>query len=321
MDFTLETLTAAINEVPHLPTELRDSGLFAYGGVATTSIEVESDGYTLRLVQSKPRGGAPQSMGRKTRKTRTFKIPHFPQADEIFADEVQNVRAFGTQNQPDMLSTRIAEVLTQGANSHELTMEYHRWGALAGIVYDADGSVLYDFFEEFGVAQNTLDFVLDNAATEVRTKCSAALDSIGNELGGVAFRGADGWCGTEFFDALITHKTVKETWLATAKAADQAEAVPDTFSYGGILWHRSRARNGNTPMVPATKARIVPRGVPNLLLGRHAPANYNETVNTVGLPMYAKAIEKRNGTGYDLEMQGNTVHLLTRPRAVIEASI
>lgn len=321
MDFTLKTLTEAFNEVPHLPAELANSGLFSYQGVPTTHIDVESDGYSLKLVQSKPRGGPAQSIGRRTRKIRTFKIPHYPQSDELYADEVQDVRAFGSEDAPDMLDVRMAQILTQGAQNDDLTKEYQRWGALAGIVYDADGSELFNFFDEFGVSQNTYDMVLDNAATEVRVKCAALLDSISVELGGVPFAGADGFCGTEYFDALISHKTVKETWQATARAADQTGAMPDSFSFGGIVWRRSRARNGETPMVPADKARIVPRGVPGLLIGRYAPANYNETVNTIGLARYAKAIEKRNGTGWDVEMQSNFIHLCTRPRAIIEASI
>ena len=61
--------------------------------------------------------------------------------------------------------------------------------------------------------------------------------------------------------------------------------------------------------------------MPGLLIGRFAPAPYNETVNTIGLPIYAKALEKRNGTGWDLEMQSNPLHILTRPRAVIKGTL
>ena len=59
MDFSLETLTAAINELPHLPTQLGDSGLFEYDGVATLSIDIEKEGHTLSLVPTAARGAIP----------------------------------------------------------------------------------------------------------------------------------------------------------------------------------------------------------------------------------------------------------------------
>lgn len=321
MDFSLETLTAAINELPHLPTQLGDAGLFDYAGVATLTVDIEKQGHTLALVPTTARGAPAQAMGRKTRNLRTFRIPHLPLADQVLADEVQGVRAFGTTDQPEPLDRRVTEVLQLGVQRLDYTLEYQRVGALKGIVYDADGSVLYNFFDEFDVAQNTLDFELDTAATEVRTKCDEAFDLIADELGGIMVTGADAWVGKTFWRSLITHKTVKETYLNQSQASELRSALPDTFDFGGINFRRYRGKVGATPMVADNEAYIVPRGVPQLLIGRFAPANYNETVNTIGLPLYAKGLEKRNGTGWDLEMQSNPIHINTRPRAVIKATI
>lgn len=57
-------------------------------------------------------------------------------------------------------------------------------------------------------------------------------------------------------------------------------------------------------------------GVPDLFITRFAPADYNETVNTPGLPFYSRAIEKRNGKGYDLEVQMNAISVCTRPQTL-----
>jgi hypothetical protein len=43
-----------------------------------------------------------------------------------------------------------------------------------------------------------------------------------------------------------------------------------------------------------------------------------ETVNTIGLPYYAKQEELRMGKGIDLESQSNPISICTRPRAVIK---
>lgn len=321
MDFSLETLTAAINDMPHLPTQLGDSGLVTYDGVATTSVDLESDGYTIQLVQSAARGAPGQSIGRGQRKLRNLRLSHLPQEDAIMADEVQGVRAFGTTDQPEPLQDRMNKVLLIGSQNNDYTLEYHRVGALKGIVYDKSGAVLHNFFDEFGVTQNTLDFELDTASTEVRSKCDQALDLIADELQGVMMTGAIAFCGRDFFRSLITHKTTKESYLATAEAAALRGAMPNSFDYGGVTWVKYRGSVGGVPMIANNEAYIVPLGVPGLLIGRFGPAPYNETVNTKGLPMYAKAKENEQGTGWKVWMQSNPIHINTRPRAIIKATV
>lgn len=321
MDFSLETITAAINELPHQPTALGDSGLFNYDGVATLSVDLEKKGSTLSLVATAPRGAGGEAIGRDLRELRTFRVPHIPLNDQILADEVQGVRMFGTSDQPEPVQARLNTVLAMGKSRLDYTLENHRIGALKGIVLDKDGSVLYNFFTEFGVAQNTLDFELDVGTTEVRSKCDQAIDLAADELGAVMMTGAIGWCGAGFFRSLITHKAAKDSYLGQAEAAQLRSAMPDSFDYGGITFRKYRGRVGATPMIADTDCFIVPTGVPDLLIGRFSPAPYNETVNSKGLPMYAKVIEKRNGTGYDVEMQTNPFHACTRPRAIIKATI
>lgn len=321
MDFSLETLTAAINDLPHLPTQLGDSGLFEYAGVSTLTVDVEKKGHTLGLVSTAPRGASGEAMGRSQRELRNFRIPHLPMFDHIMADEVQGVREFGTTNQPEPLERRMQEVMSLGKGKLDYTLEAHRVGALKGIVLDKDGSTLYNFFTEFGVEQQVHSFELDQAGTDVRAECDLALDKISDELGGVMMTGAVAWCGKNFFNKLIAHPSVKDTYLNQVQAAELRGKVPDSVDIGGITFIRYRGKVGSTPLIGDDDSYTVPTGVPGLLIGRFAPAPYNETVNTIGLPIYAKALEKRNGTGWDLEMQSNPLHILTRPRAVIKGTL
>lgn len=321
MDFSLETLTAAINDVPHLPTQLGDSGLFEYAGVSTLTVAIEKKGHTLGIVSTAPRGSSGSAMGRAERDLRDFRIPHLPLFDQVMADEVQGVRQFGTTDQPEPLEARINEVMAIGKGRLTYTLEYHRVGALKGIVYDKDGSVLYNFFTEFGVEQQTHDFNLDSGDTDVREESDTVLEKVNDELGGVASNGADAWCGKNFFRRLIAHDSVRDTYLGQAQAAELRAKVPDSVDIGGIVYRRYRGKVGSTPMIGDDDCYIVPTGVQGLLIGRFAPAPYNETVNTVGLPFYAKAIEKRNGTGWDLEMQTNPLHVCTRPRAIVKGTL
>lgn len=320
--FTLSEMTAAINEVPHLPTMLGDDGIFEYGGVTQLTVQVEKQGSTLALISTKPRGGSGGEIGRLNRNMRPFNLVHLPLNDAILADEVQGVRQFGTDGTPLPLEMRRAEVMRLGVQRFDLTMEWYRVGALKGIVYDADGTtVLHNFFTEFGVSQQTLSFELDVTTTEVRNVCDTAQEMIEDELGGTPWTDMVAYCGRDFWKALTAHKSVKETFLNQVQASQLRGDPRMVLDFGGIMWKKYRGAANGAQMIAATEAYIVPRGVPGLLLGRFGPADYMETVNTVGLPLYAKGIPMRNGKGWDIEQQSNPIHLLTRPRAVIKGTL
>lgn len=320
--FTLSEMTAAINEIPHLPTMLGDDGLFEYAGVSTTIVQIEKQGQTLSLVGSKPRGAPGSEIGRMNRNLRPFNLVHLPLNDQILADEVQGVRQFGTDGTLTPIEMRRNEVMQLGVRRFDLTMEYHRVGCLKGQVLDADGvTVLHDMFTEFGVSQNVIDFVLDNSATEVRAKCNQAIDAIEDELGGTPWTDLVAYCGRTFWESLITHKAIKETFLAQVQASQLRGNPTETLDFGGVRWKKYRGAANGSQMIGTNDAYIVPRGVPGLLLGRFGPADYWDTVNTPGLPLYAKGIPMENQKGWDIEMQSNPIHLLTRPRAVIKATV
>lgn len=320
--FSLTELTAALRTIPHLPTQLFDSGLFGYAGVTTTTVQIEREADVLSLVPARARGSSGSGIGRSSRDLRPFNIPHLPLDDRVLADEVQGVRLFGSETQATPLQRRVMEVMTRGKRRLDYTMEWQRLGAIKGIVYDADGTtVLVNLFTEFGVTQNTLDFELDVSTTEVRLKCDSAINSIEDELGGVPHTGAVSFCGRTFWQSLITHKSVKETFLNQAQAAQLRGNTADTLDFGGIRWIKHRGAFNGSQGIGANDAYIIPQGVDDLLIGRFAPADYDDTVNTLGEVMYSKGIPMRNGKGWDIEMQSNPVHLCTRPRAIIKATI
>jgi hypothetical protein len=69
---------------------------------------------------------------------------------------------------------------------------------------------------------------------------------------------------------------------------------------------------------PTPNAASWCEGVPDLFITRFAPADYVETVNTIGLPRYAKQIPMRNGKGIELEVQTNPINLCTQPGVLLK---
>ena len=65
---------------------------------------------------------------------------------------------------------------------------------------------------------------------------------------------------------------------------------------------------------------MFPLGVPNLFRTVYAPADYVETVNTLGLPRYAKQWMSQNGKRIEMESQSNALSYCTRPRVLLQGT-
>ena len=66
--FSLQELTAAINEAPALPSRLAALGLFQEEGITTTSLGIEKDTDTLTLIPNQSRSStSPNATGGSSR--------------------------------------------------------------------------------------------------------------------------------------------------------------------------------------------------------------------------------------------------------------
>ncbi len=324
--FSLVSLTNRANNpdvVPFVPGRLGDLGLFTESGVTTLVVAVERREGQLVLLSTKPRGSEANQNVRDPRNVRNFTVPHIPFEDRITADEVLNIRAFGTENEMQTLLSVVDERMVMMGRKMDATLEWHRVGAIKGQVLDADGStVIHNLFTEFGISQPTeIDFDLDNpspAEGAVRKQCMAVVRGIEDALGAAPYAGIRGFCGSAFFDDLVAHQEVR---LAYERQQDGQFLRDITarrqVSYGGIMFEEYRGRVGGTDFIGADKVRFVPEGVPGLFVTHFAPADFTETVGTMGLPRYARtAVDQRFGRWVDLHMQTNPLTLCTRPEVL-----
>jgi hypothetical protein len=319
--FSLSSLTASINDAPFVPGRIATLGLFAEEGVTTTTVQIERDGETLALVESKPRGGAGQIVVGTKRQLIPFNTVHLPERATIFADEIQNLRAFGSETELEAIQSLIDKRLGKMRRQLDATHEFHRIGAIKGQVLDADGkSVIVDLFDRFGLKQQVLAMKL-GADGSFRQKIQDLLDMIEDSLGSLPFSGVRVFCGRSFWRTLIDLDDIRQTYVATQMAASLRGDPRDTIDFGGVTWERYRGRVGGAGYIADDEAYAVPEGVPDLFITRFAPADYMEAVNTNGLPYYAKQENLRFDKGTEIEAQSNPIHLCTRPRAVIKLTL
>lgn len=323
MSLDVSELTATFEDRQYQPQLIGSLGLFEYAGILGITAQIEKRGNTLQLVPTAARGGPATGIGRNYRGLLPVNVVHIPMKGNIEADEVLGERQFGTEDQPTMLQTRIAEVMDIGRQNIEYTMEWHRLGALKGQVLDADGStVLTNMFSLFGVSQNTDTLDLSSASTKLRKRFDDFRDKIFDELGGIAFSDMEAVCGAGVWKAYVDFKEVRDTYLGTPDAGALRQGLGDVYRFGDITVRRYRgAGPGGAPMIADNEMYIYPKGVRGLFLGRFGCANLMSYVNRPGLPLYATGKARDDDTGYDIMMQSNPLHLCTRPRAVLKVTV
>jgi hypothetical protein len=327
--FSVVRMTEAMREISYVPGRVGALGLFQTENIDTLDVAIEkADAEALILVPSSPRGSAGDTRDIARRAMRKLSIPHFQRDDAIYADEIQAVRAFGSETAVETMQGKIARKAAVHSQDFALTEEYHRLNVIkTGNLLDADGSVLYNYATEFGETMPAeIDFDLDNANPAegaLRTRCAGVTRQISTTLGGLPYRSIHAFCGDTFFDNLLAHREVRETYknheaaatLRTAYVGDGASGSWGIFEFGGIVWENYRG--GGLVSIDADKCHIFPTGVPQFFKTLYAPADYMETVNRPGQRLYAKQWEMPNGKGVNLEFQMNALHYCTRPRALI----
>ncbi len=323
--FNMAALTAAINKVPNSYGRLEQLGLMPAEGVRTRTILLEEMNGILNLLPTMP-VGAPASLGSSPkRKVRSFVIPHIPHDDVVLPEEVQGIRAFGSENDVEALSALIARKLAVIKAKMDITLEHLRMGALNGVILDADGSTLYDLYSEFGIAAKTVNFALTTATTEVLLKVLEVKRHIEDNLRGEFMNGIHCFCSPGFFDALTTHAKVKEAYARWQQGQILFSDNRTNFSFGGITFEEYRGQAtdaaGNVrKFIADDEAHFFPLGTLSTFKTYFAPADFNETANTIGLPLYAKQEPRKFGRGTDLHSQMNPLPICARPEVLVKAT-
>ena len=317
--FSVTNLSRTLVDIPAVPTRLGEMGLFEEGGINTTTMMIERTGESLKLVPAAARGSSGEPVTLKGRTLIPVKAVHLPQRGAVLADEVQGVRAFGSETEVQAVEALVRRKLDKMRRQIDLTLEYHRIGAIKGQVLDSDGSsVLLDVYDTFGMTQVTQNFVLNTATTKVKQKIIDLKRAVQSALGGLRMTGVHVFASRSFMDALTGHATIEKAFELFQQNSFARTDTSVLFEMAGVTFEEYDGSVGNIDFIPDGQAFAIPLGVPGLFTTDFAPADYMETVNTQGLPYYAKQELMRMNKGIELEAQSNPITLCTRPEAVIK---
>lgn len=318
--FTVNSLTASINNVDLPPMRIAELGIFEERGIRTTSVDVEFKDGEIIIVPEKERGADGTHTEDRDRKVFTFKAVHLPLEASIYADDIQNVRAFGSETELEQIETLISDKHEDHRMSLDATIEYFRAGALTGKVLGAKGNVIVDLHSVFGITTTQVTNEI-NFSSPLRSQIlKAKTDSKKNQKG-VKGRRYHALCSETFFAALMDNDDFVKAFERSQEGAALRNDVSGGVEWQGVVWEQYEDEINGKAIIPDGEARLFPKDKPKLFQTRFAPANYNETVNTMGLPYYSKAEPKRMGKGVDIESQSNVINICTNPLAVRRLTI
>lgn len=291
--FSLTNLSGMVEKLDFKPMLLGSMGIFEPEPVRSKDVWVDQREGTLSLVQTTERGAPVAELSKDTRTARNFVVPRIAKGQTIYAAEVAGWRAFGTENENEVVMREFARRAERVRRDVELTHENMRLGALQGKLLDADGSTIYDYFSQFGVADPAaVSFELDVDTTDVGGICRDLKRAMQRSSKGAMTQGTTvhAMVGDDFFDALVTHPNVEKFWINWQAAAELRGIDPWTqFTFGGITFHNYRGTDDNsTVAIAVNEAKFFPVGAQEVFKHVMAPADeFTPFISAPGQSVYS----------------------------------
>lgn len=324
--FSTMQLTKGIETFPFVPSFLDELKIFEPEPIRTRIAAIEKRKGHLALVPTSPLGTAPVELEKDKRDIRYFPTVRLSKSTTIYADSLTGIREFGTENELTQVQTEVARQLVRIDNDIRLTKENMRLGAIQGIVTDADGSVINNWYDEFGIAvPDVIDFRLDDPNTDVSKKCKDVVRKM-RRAGESAFTSlteVHALASDEFYDALLAHPSVKQffaNWNAAEQFRNDSGAVFRGFKFGEIWWHNYQGTSDNsTVAIKPGQASFFPVKGEDVFKVVYSPAEFEPWVNTPGVEKYILSIPDLERQAWQkFEIYSYLLFICTRPEMLFK---
>lgn len=324
--FSHNTLMGTVDNIEFLPTRLGGMNIFTPRPIRTEMFSMESRDGVLSLIQTSPRGAPIEQATKNKRNLRNFGTTRIAKGVRLTASELQFLRQYGEEQAVVELQGEIARHLSGAGGLSDdvaLTKENMRLGAIQGIVLDADGSELTNWFTEWGVSPATeIDFDLDNASPAsgaLRKKCVKLIRQMSLASAGAWSAGTrvHALCGDAFYDDLVAHPELREVYLNRRDSGVvEGGAAYETVTYGGITFENYRGTDdGSTVSIGTDKAKFFPVNTPNVFQEVKSPSERFEDIGTLGRDVYPLITRDQVRDQYvDIELYSYPMYVCTRPK-------
>lgn len=331
--FKASSLADAINVVPNTYGRVRELGLFRAKALATTTFQIEFKNGVLNLLNTSNRGGHGGTLGRSPKRNiRNYSVLHIEHDEFIYADDIQDVRAFGSENQLQSLTDLMNDKLETLAGKFDITEEWHLVNAIQGKLVDADGTTLFNGFTDFSVTEKSVNFDFANAGADMGLKLTEVVRHMEDNLLGESMTGVHALVGSTWFDSFVTHASIKEAYKYYASVQEPLrEDVRRRFVHKGVVIEEYRgtatylnADNTTTSrsFIAANKARFFPTGTRQTFQSFYGPADFVSAANKPGQRLSVKMLPDPSGKDkfVGVHAQTNPFWLCTRPALLVEGT-
>lgn len=324
--FSAISLTEAVRKSQTIPGLIGSLGIFTPKPVRTRTVAVEVKGNTLNIIQTSEPGAPRTKRANNKGDIRDLRVRRIEESSTITAEQLQGIRAFGSETELKTLQKEVAERQQDCIDDLAATVERLRLSCINGILVDADDTTIYDYYATFGISQPAeIDF---NWAA--RTKCKQFVANnvkrpIMRALGEVAPPGMRilALCGDDFYDELQENGEYRDTFKNTEKASKLLEdSVFDAVDAWGVTWINYRGTDDNSKVaIGVDKVKFLPIGVRGLFQEAFAPAPTFSLVNTMGQEWYSRIIvDKDREEWADIEIESHRLPICTRPDALLQGN-
>lgn len=337
--FSTLQLSMAIEKRQNEYGLLNGMGLFRESGITERQVKIESRSSSLQIIPTSPTGTpAPADDSPDARDVRILPTYRHAKKYSLLAEEIQGVRMFGTEDVAEVFDIKVMEKLDLAQREFRQTKEWRRWQALKGNVYDADGSrLLFNVYTLMGETQKAIDWDLTNAAAvdPIQDGNDELIDYLEDEAQGEMVSGVVKFCSPGYIAAMQKNAAFREAYKYFAER-NQGEANPNRdslhapFYFKGVSYIRHRGtatfkKSDGTVVkhkfIADNEAIAVPVGTYDCFRTFFGPAEFMETVNTIGQEIYVKPKVMDLDMGLELHAFSHALDLVTKPRLVVKCTI
>jgi len=324
--FELVDVTDDLILLPQTRTILNDSGLFQPDYLSTNTVTFEEQKGTLVVVKDQVRGSKPQTMGRDARKLHSYPTTHHPIFDALTPDELAGRTRPGSKGKElDTEAAALLRMMEKIRKSYDVTVELARFKTLAtGQAWAPNGTIVVDFYADFGITKKVVDFTLGTATTEVIAKCEEIIASFQDSAsGGEIITEVIGYASPTFFAKLISHAKVVQAHIyqqigSTNITQERAggSGLYRSLNFGGIRFIEVRTAIAGEALVPAGDCIFVAREDSGAFKTFYTPANRFGYVNTQAAAEYMWIQRKEDLTEISVTAETNFLNALMKPNFV-----
>ena len=331
-EFSDKKLTEMINIPPYvtgLPAQL---GLFVDEPINTTYVRIGVVEDDITIIPARSRGGPNNKNMRGDRAQLLIDVPHFPLDDAITPSDIQNIGGWGENFIMESLAGVYSQKLAGMRLKHDATSHHMDWGALKGLIVDAEAKTLLNLFTIFGVTQTTVDFVLGTTTTDLAAKVRAVKSAIRLALRGAPMSGIRVFASKTWYDSFVGHTFIKDFMKYYAQPGQvnpNRDSVDDVFVFGGVTFQaveeefQVRNTDGTFTTYDAVadgEAIAVPLGT-GLFKRYAAPPDTIFNANNAPTPgdrVFVSTNDLPHGKGRDVHTESNLIPVCTRPGVMIK---